>query len=85
MILDQHGYNAVGILGTTNFNADYIDYFKGLDVVLALDNDEAGQRATQEIANMFHLKGQGVNSKRLPDNIKDITDYFLYEKIQSQN
>ena len=76
MILDQHGYNAVGVLGTTNFNADDIELFKGLEVVLALDNDEAGERATKELAKMFLLKGQRVNSKQLPDGIKDITDYF---------
>ena len=77
MILDQHGYNAVGVLGTTNFNADDIELFKGLDVVLALDSDEAGERATKELAKMFLLKGQRVKSKQLPDGIKDITDYFI--------
>lgn len=76
MILDQNNFNAVAILGTTNFNADDIDLFKGLDVVLCLDNDEAGQRATQEIAKMFLLKGHGVKTKQLPENIKDATDYF---------
>jgi len=76
MILDQNNFNAVAILGTTNFNADDIDLFKGLDVVLCLDNDEAGQRATQEVAKMFLLKGQAVKTKQLPENIKDITEYF---------
>lgn len=76
MILDQNNYNAVAILGTTNFNADDIDLFKGLDVILCLDNDEAGQRATQEIAKMFLLKGHAVKTKQLPENIKDTTDYF---------
>jgi len=77
MILDQNNFNAVAILGTTNFNADDIDLFKGLDVILCLDNDEAGQRATQEVAKMFLLKGHGVKTKQLPENIKDITDYFI--------
>lgn len=77
MILDQHGYKAVGILGINNFKADYIDLFKGLDIVLALDNDEAGERGKEELAKMFYLKGQGVSSKQLPDGTKDITDYFI--------
>jgi len=77
MMLEQNGYKAVGILGVNNFKPDYIDLFKGLDVVLALDNDEAGERGTNELAKMFYLKGQGVSSKQLPDGIKDITDYFL--------
>lgn len=77
MMLEQNGYKAIGILGVNNFKPDYIDLFKGLDVVLALDNDEAGERGTNELAKMFLLKGQGVSSKQLPDGIKDITDYFL--------
>ena len=77
MMLEQNNYKAVGILGVNNFKPDYIDLFKGLDVVLVLDNDEAGKRGTEELAKMFYLKGQGVSSKRLPDDTKDITDYFL--------
>ena len=77
MILDQNNYNAVAILGTTNFNAEDIDLFKGLDVILCLDNDEAGQRATQELGKMFLLKGRIVKTKQLPENIKDITEYFI--------
>jgi len=77
MILEQNGYKAVGILGVNNFKPDYVDLFKGLNVVLVLDNDEAGERGTNELAKMFYLKGQGVSSKQLPDGIKDITDYFL--------
>jgi len=76
MMLEQNGYKAIGILGVNNFKPDYTDLFKGLDVVLALDNDEAGERGTNELAKMFYLKGQGVSSKQLPDGIKDITDYF---------
>ena len=76
MMLEQNGYKAVGILGVNNFKPDYADLFKGLNVVLALDNDEAGERGTQELAKMFYLKGQGISSKQLPDGIKDITDYF---------
>lgn len=77
MMLEQNGYKAVGILGVNNFKPDYTELFKGLDVVLALDNDEAGERGTNELAKMFYLKGQGVSSKQLPDGIKDITDYFI--------
>ena len=77
MTLEQNGYKAVGILGVNNFKPDYVDLFKGLDVVLVLDNDEAGERGTNDLAKMFYLKGQRVSSKQLPDDIKDITDYFL--------
>jgi len=77
LMLEQNNYKAVGILGVNNFKPDYADLFKGLDVVLALDNDEAGERGTKDLAKMFLLKGQGVSSKQLPDGKKDITDYFI--------
>lgn len=77
IILEQEGYNAVGLLGTTNFSQEMTELFKGLEVVLALDNDKAGKEGTKELAKMFLLKGQKVKSKQLPENIKDITDYYL--------
>lgn len=77
MMLEQNGYNAVAILGVNNFKPDYVDLFKELDVILVLDNDEAGERGKEVLSGMFHSKGQGVSSKQLPDGVKDITDYFL--------
>jgi len=77
MMLEQGGYNAVAILGVTNFKPETTELFKGLDVVLCLDNDEAGKRARDEIAKTFLLKGQAVKSKQLPDGVGDVTDYFI--------
>jgi len=82
MMLEQNGYRAVAILGVNNFKPEYTDLFKGFDVVLCLDNDEAGKRATGELAKMFLLKGQAVKSKQLPDGIKDITEYFIADKAK---
>lgn len=79
MILEQNGYKSVGILGVNNFKPEYTELFKGLEVVLCLDNDEAGERATSELAKMFLLKGQAIKAKQLPDGIKDITEYFTKE------
>ena len=77
MRLIQEGYKAVGILGVTDFKPDEVDLFKRFEVVLALDNDEAGKEMSQVIAKLFLLKGKGVKIKQLPEGIKDITDYFL--------
>lgn len=75
--LEQEGYNAVAILGVTDFRPEEVDQFKPFEVVLALDNDKAGQDRTEVIANSFLLKGKGVKVKQLPEGIKDITDYYL--------
>jgi len=82
IMLTQKGFKAVGILGVNNFKVEMIELFNGLDVVLAFDNDEAGQRGTQSVAKLFLLNGQQVSQKKLPKGCKDITNYFIdYEKI----
>lgn len=77
MLLTQEGYKAVAILGVNNFKPEKAELFKGLEVVLCLDNDESGKLATQALARIFLLQGQKVKTKRLPDGIKDITEYFI--------
>lgn len=77
MVLTQEGYNAVAILGVTDFRPEEVELFKHFEVVLALDNDEAGKDMTEAISKMFLLSGKSVKVKELPDGIKDITDYFL--------
>lgn len=77
MVLTQEGYNAVAILGVTDFRPEEVELFRRFEVVLALDNDEAGKEMTEAISKMFLLSGKSVKVKELPDGIKDITDYFL--------
>lgn len=77
MILQQYDYNAVAILGVNNFKQEMINFFKDFDVVLVLDNDESGKKATKELARLFFFNGRKVKIKQLPENIKDITEYFL--------
>ena len=77
IMLEQNGYKAVAILGVNNFKPEMVSLFKGLDVVLCLDNDEAGKQATQGLASVFYLQGQSIKTKALPDGVKDITEYFI--------
>ena len=78
--LEQEGYNAVAILGVTDFRPEEVNIFKPFEVVLALDNDEAGLTMSNEIAKLFTLQGKSVKQKILPEGIKDITDYFLSQQ-----
>ena len=77
VILEQAGFKAVAILGVNNFKREMLSLFSGLDVVLCLDSDEAGQRATEALSGLFLLNGQVVKRKVLPEGIKDITEYFI--------
>jgi DNA primase len=77
MTIEQAGYKAVAILGVNSFKPQMAELFSGLDVVLCLDNDEQGKRATQDLARVFLLQGQSVKRKLLPDGVKDITEYCI--------
>lgn len=82
MILEQYGYNAVAILGVQGFKPEWVGLFKGLNTVLCLDNDTAGEEETKELASIFLSKGIEVKVKELPEEFKDVTDYFLERKTK---
>ena len=70
--------NACGIFGTHNFKGSYLDEFarQGVDkVIIAYDNDEAGNGAAKDIAR--RLNDYGIQSDRmsLPGGM-DINAYF---------
>ena len=81
MILEQNGFKAVAIVGVNGFKPEMTELFKGLDVVLALDNDASGKQGTQTLAKMFSERGQTVKVKNLPEGIKDITEFFTKGEI----
>jgi DNA primase len=77
MILSQEGHNAVACLSTSSWKS-VIARLKGFEVVIAFDNDEAGQKAAIEIREeLFKLTGQEPAILELPDGIKDINEYFI--------
>jgi len=82
MVLEQNGFNAVAILGVESFKPEWTGLFAGLNVVLCLDNDEAGTGATRKLAEMFYLKGIQVHKKVLPQGVKDVTDYFIGKAVK---
>ena len=77
MIADQNGKRAVAILGVENFKREMAGQFRGLEVMLCLDNDESGREAVRRIAGIFSLQGQSVKAPQLPEGIKDITEYYI--------
>jgi len=77
MILSQEGHNAVACLSTSSWKS-VIAKLKGFEVVIAFDNDEAGQKAAIEIREeLFKLTGQEPAILKLPDGIKDVNEYFI--------
>ena len=97
MILDQHGYNAVGVLGVSNYNDSTIKRLNDFDLVIAFDNDEQGRKEALKISNIFYKQTgwevirEDLNAQRkklgLPDSItiKDITELFILKAKQNEN
>ena len=78
MILDQHGYNAVGVLGVSNYSEDTIKRLNDFDLVIAFDNDERGRKEALKISNIFYKQtGREVIREKLPEGIKDITELIV--------
>jgi len=87
MILHQHGKQAVGVLGVSNYNDKTIKRLNDFDLVIAFDNDEQGRKEALKISNIFYKQtGREVIREKLPAGVKDITELFIKrqnEKIQS--
>lgn len=50
---NQEGINSIGVPGVTNFPKDKINLIRVFDIYLAFDNDEAGIKAINEIADLI--------------------------------
>jgi len=80
MILDQHGYNAVGVLGVSNYNEDTIKRLNDFDLQICFDNDEQGKKEAERISRIFNRQtGQlAYFETALKDaGVKDITELFI--------
>lgn len=84
LTLIGRGLPAVGIPGVSSFKAEWVSYFKNKNVVLCLDQDEAGRNGTaviQELLNASGIKNTVNGSLLLPERFRmkegeDINDYF---------
>ncbi len=71
---------AIPIYGTNGFTADHLDLLKRESVsrvVLALDNDDPGRKATETIKEKIASTGIEVSVTSFPDGIKDANDYLI--------
>ncbi|MGD8718569.1 MAG: CHC2 zinc finger domain-containing protein [Candidatus Zixiibacteriota bacterium] len=69
----QEGYNAVGILGASNFKEEYLNRFSRCRTVyVCLDGDEAGDKGCLKIAELLAEKAKVVE---LPRG-SDLNGYF---------
>jgi len=80
MILDQHGYNAVGVLGVSNYSEDTIKRLNDFDLQICFDNDEQGKKEADKVARIFNRQTGRIAyfETALKDaEVKDITELFI--------
>ena len=85
-ILDALSFHQAGIkttipiYGTNGFTADHLDLLKRENVsriILALDNDDPGRKATETIKGKIQPAGIAVSVACFPKGIKDANDLLL--------
>lgn len=78
-MLQQQGRLAVAILGVNNFKLAHAKSLAPFRVIVALDNDDAGSKGANEVIALIRSvrNDADVEKFKLPDGIKDVTDYYL--------
>jgi DNA primase len=72
------GFTAVGIPSARNFRLEWVELFADVgEVVLALDNDAAGDEGAAAIAGHFGQAGREVTRLELPEGINDINEFLV--------
>lgn len=72
----QLGYNAIGILGATNFKQEYIKYLIDYDIYVLPDNDQGGEILFNKIDESLRSIGKNINRITYDPKFKDISDYL---------
>jgi len=86
MVLQQHGHNAVGVLGVGNYNDETIKRLNDFDLIVAFDNTGGSRKQAEKISNIFYKQTRRIaDREKLPDGIKDITELFIYKAKQNEN
>ncbi len=71
---------AIPLYGTNGFTADHLDTLKRegvLETILALDNDEAGKKATDALKERLQAAGLSVRVARYPEGVKDANELLV--------
>lgn len=71
------GKSAIGVVGSFGFKDEYLDTIKDYEIYVIPDNDKAGQGFANDIRNKLITIGKEVGMGSLPNDCKDITDYYV--------
>ena len=71
------GKNAVGVVGSFGFKDEHLDIIKDYVIYVIPDNDKAGEGFVNHIRNKLITIGKELGEGGLPNDCKDITDYYV--------
>lgn len=79
---DKYGIrNCVAICGTAFSKMHFIKLARYTDkITFLLDSDDAGQKSAESIYNKYVNKGVKLRFLTLPENVKDLDEYFSQPK-----
>jgi len=80
IILNQHGYNAVGVLGVGNYNEDTIKRLNDFDLQICFDNDKQGKKEAEKVSRIFNRQTGRLayfETAIRDAKVKDITELFI--------
>jgi DNA primase len=71
---DLPGVACVGVAGVNGWRDEWAEMFRGLAVIIAADNDEAGERFTWQLARQLHGVASSLVGACPPAGTNDLTD-----------
>ena len=71
--LYQKGINVIGIMGASNFKNEYVDILKDYEIIVAPDNDSAGEMFFKKIEILFE-NHKSIRKVTIPSEYKDVND-----------
>jgi len=73
----QAGQTAVGVPGWAAFKDEWVRDFRGKDVVLVMDADDAGRKGALDIGRRFQRAGLLAPRQLILDEGTDLNDFYL--------
>jgi len=74
------GETGVGLPGWSHWKDVWIGDFKGKDIVLVMDADDAGRKGTRDIAGCFIRAGLPAPRQLILDRGKDLNEFYNLSK-----
>lgn len=72
----QNGINSIGIIGASGFKKEWVLRLKDFQIFVAPDNDDPGKNFAKSVAIHFEDIGKPVQIIRIPEQFKDVSEYF---------